>query len=168
MHQLSLPSITRRAAAASILLGMLAGCATVSTPVSVSQTIAKTPELSTFNGLLTSSGLSETLNTNEVHTVFAPTNDAFKAVPAKTMDTLGKDAAALKGLLSYHVLQAKTMASDVKNSKVKTLNGAEIEISKAGEFVTVGESAIVTKADIGATNGVVHIIDTVMIPPVKK
>lgn len=168
MHNLSLSTMTRRAAVASLLLGMLGGCATVSTPVSVSQTIAATPELSTLNGLLVSSGLSETLNTGAAFTVFAPTNDAFKAVPAKTMDTLGKDPAALKNVLTYHVLPAKTLAADVKNSKVKTLNGAEIELSKAGEFVTVGDSAIVTRADLQATNGVVHIIDAVLTPPAKK
>jgi uncharacterized surface protein with fasciclin (FAS1) repeats len=59
------------------------------------------------------------------------------------------------------------MAASVKNSKAKTLNGAEVELSKAGDMVTI-ESAVVTQADMIATNGVVHIIDTVLIPPAKK
>jgi uncharacterized surface protein with fasciclin (FAS1) repeats len=159
---------SRRALLVAALLSALAGCATVTTPVSVSQTIATTPELSTLNGLLASSGLAETLQGSGPFTVFAPNNDAFKAVPAKTMDTLSKDPSALKGVLNFHVLPGKTLAADVKNSKVKTIGGQELELSKAGEFVTVGESAIVTRADIAATNGVVHVIDAVLLPPPAK
>jgi uncharacterized surface protein with fasciclin (FAS1) repeats len=64
-------------------------------------------------------------------------------------------------------LPGKAMAADVKNSKAKTVNGAEVELSKAGDIVTI-ENAVVTKADVVATNGVIHIIDTVLIPPAKK
>jgi uncharacterized surface protein with fasciclin (FAS1) repeats len=149
------------------LVAGIAGCATVSTPVSVTDTIAKTPSLSTLNGLLASAGLAETLKGAGPFTVFAPSNDAFKAVPAKTMDALAKDPAALKGVLTFHVVPGLTLAKDVHNSKVKTVNTAEVELSKAGEIVTV-ESAVVTQADIGASNGVVHVIDTVLIPPAKK
>jgi uncharacterized surface protein with fasciclin (FAS1) repeats len=70
-------------------------------------------------------------------------------------------------VLTYHVIATKAMAADVKNSDVKTVNGASVALSKAGEFVTI-ESAAVTTADISATNGVVHIIDSVLIPPAKK
>jgi len=158
---------TRRTALAAGLLTLLTGCATVSTPVSVADTIANTPSLSTLNSLVTSTGLGETLKGAGPFTVFAPSNDAFKAVPAKTMEALAKDPAALKNVLTFHVLPAKTMAAAVKNSKAKTVNGAEVELSKAGDMVTI-ESAVVTQADLEATNGVVHIIDTVLIPPAKK
>jgi uncharacterized surface protein with fasciclin (FAS1) repeats len=158
---------TRRAALAAVLLSLMAGCATVSAPVSVADTIASTPSLSTLNGLVKSAGLTDTLQSAGPFTVFAPSNDAFKAVPAKTMEALAKDPAALKNVLTYHVLPGKAMAASVKNSKVKTVNGAVVELSKAGDMVTV-ESAVVTQADLNATNGVVHIIDTVLIPPVKK
>jgi uncharacterized surface protein with fasciclin (FAS1) repeats len=158
---------TRRIALAAGLLSLLTGCATVSTPVNVADTIANTPSLSTLNSLVTSAGLGETLKGSGPFTVFAPSNDAFKSVPAKTMEALAKDPAALKNVLTFHVLPAKAMAADVKNSKAKTVNGAEVELSKAGGMVTV-ENAVVTQADLLATNGVVHIIDTVLVPPAKK
>jgi uncharacterized surface protein with fasciclin (FAS1) repeats len=146
----------------------MSGCATTSNPVSVADTIAADPTLSTLNGLVQSAGLTDTLKGAGPFTVFAPTNDAFKAVPAKTMEALGKDAAALKGVLTFHVLASKVMAADVKKGKVKTVNGADLELSKAGDFVTVGDSGIVTKANVMASNGVVHVIDAVQLPPVKK
>ena len=158
---------TRRIALAAGLLSLLTGCATVSTPVNVADTIANTPSLSTLNSLVTSVGLGETLKGSGPYTVFAPSNDAFKAVPTKTMEALAKDPAALKNVLTFHVLPAKAIAADVKNSKAKTVNGAEVELSKAGDMVTV-ENAVVTQADLLATNGVIHIIDTVLVPPAKK
>ena len=169
---MSNPSYTlcRRSLMASAALSfaaLMSGCATVSTPVSVVDTIANTPSLSTLSGLITSAGLNDSLKAAGPFTVFAPSNDAFKAVPAKTMEDLAKHPEKLKSVLTYHVVAGKSMAAQVKNSKATSLNGAHLELSKAGEFVTV-ESAFVTTADIAASNGVVHIIDTVLIPPVKK
>jgi uncharacterized surface protein with fasciclin (FAS1) repeats len=158
---------SRRFVLTAALVVAVSGCATMSAPVSVSETVAKHPSLSTLSGLLTSSGLSETLKGAGPFTVFAPSNDAFKAVPAKTMEALAKDPAALKNVLTYHAVAGLNLSKDVKNAKVKTVNGADIELSKAGEIVTV-ESAMVTQADVLASNGVVHIIDAVLIPPVKK
>ena len=169
---MSNPSYTlcRRSLMASVALSfaaLMSGCATVSTPVSVVDTIANTPSLSTLSGLITSAGLNDSLKAAGPFTVFAPSNDAFKAVPAKTMEDLAKHPEKLKSVLTYHVVAGKSMAAQIKNSKATSLNGAHLELSKAGEFVTV-ESAFVTTADIAASNGVVHIIDTVLIPPVKK
>lgn len=163
------PCITssRRTVMAGALVALLAGCASMGQPTTVADTIANTPSLSTLHSLVTSAGLTETLKGTGPFTVFAPTNDAFKAVPAKTMEALGKDPMALKSVLTYHVLAAKVMAADVKKGNAKTVNGASVELSKAGDFVTV-ENALVTQANLAATNGVVHIIDTVLIPPVKK
>jgi uncharacterized surface protein with fasciclin (FAS1) repeats len=158
---------TRRTVVAGALLTFLAGCAGMSQPSTVADTIANNPSLSTLNSLVVSAGLSDTLKGPGPFTVFAPSNDAFKAVPAKTMEALGKDPVALKGVLTYHVIATKALAADVKNGKAKTVNGADLELSKAGEFVTV-ENALVTKADLTSGNGVVHVIDTVLIPPVKK
>lgn len=160
-------SFARRSTLLATLAIALAGCASVPTPVSVADTIAANPSLSTLNGLVGQAGLADTLRGTGPFTVFAPSNDAFKAVPAKTLETLGKDPAALKAVLTYHVLPVKALAADVKNGKAKTVNGAELELSKAGDFVTV-ENAMVSKADIAASNGVVHVIDTVLMPPVKK
>jgi len=163
-------SFSRRslvACAAAGFAALMTGCASVPAPVSVTETIAKTPSLSTLSGLIASAGLADTLNGAGPFTVFAPSNEAFKAVPAKTLEDLSKHPEKLKDVLTYHVVAGKSVAADIKNSKVKSLQGSELELSKAGEFVTV-ESAAVTTADIAATNGVVHIIDTVLIPPAKK
>ena len=159
-------SATRRTVLAAAFAATMAGCATTTTPVNLAETIAKTPTLSTLSSLVAKAGLTETLKTGGPFTVFAPTDEAFKAVPASTMDDLAKHPEKLKDVLTYHVIPGKTMAADVKNSNAKTVNGASVALSKAGEFVTI-ESAAVVKADIGATNGVVHIIDTVLLPPKK-
>jgi uncharacterized surface protein with fasciclin (FAS1) repeats len=167
MNASTLFALTRRATLAAALAALFTGCASLSTPVTVADTIATTPALSTFNGLVHSAGLSETLKGTGPFTVFAPTNDAFKAVPTKTMELLAKDPTALKYVLTFHIVPGNAMAASVKNGKVKTANGAEVELSKAGDMVTI-ENAVVTQADLAATNGVVHIIDTVLTPPVKK
>lgn len=145
-------------------MAAVSGCATVQAPVSVAETIAVNPQLSTLNGLIVKAGLADTLKGAGPFTVFAPSNDAFTKVPAKTIAALGADPALLKSVLSYHVVPGKTMAADVKNGNAKTVQGANLALSKAGSFVTV-EDAMVQTADISASNGVVHVIDAVLIPP---
>ena len=120
-----------------------------------------------FNGLVAKAGLVDTLKGTGPFTVFAPSNEAFAKVPAATMQALAADPAKLKAVLTYHVVAGKVMAADVKNGNSKTVNGANLALSKAGEFVTV-EDALVQTADISATNGVVHIVDSVLIPPVAR
>jgi uncharacterized surface protein with fasciclin (FAS1) repeats len=158
---------TRRMLLAAAFATTMVGCATQSGPTNVADTLANTPSLSTLHTLVTKAGLTDTLKTGGPFTVFAPSNDAFKAVPAKVMDDLAHNPQKLKDVLTYHVLTGKTMAADVKNANAKTVNGATMALSKAGDFVTA-EGAMVTQADIAATNGVVHIVDTVLLPPVKK
>lgn len=155
-----------RLAILSVAVAALAGCATQQNPISVADTIAATPQLSTLSGLVVKAGLTETLRSSGPFTVFAPTNEAFAKVPAKTMDDLGSNPDRLKAVLTYHVLSGKVMAAEVKNSNAKTVNGANLALSKAGEFVTV-EDAMVQKADISAANGVVHIVDSVLIPAAR-
>lgn len=155
-------SIRRFALFAAVLA--LAGCATMSTPVSVADTIARDPQLSTLNGLVQKAGMAEMLKAGGPYTVFAPTNDAFKAVPAKTLDDLAADPAKLKAVLAYHVVPARLAASEVRNQDVKSAQGATLALAKAGSFVTV-EDAMVQTADMPATNGVVHTIDRVLMPP---
>jgi uncharacterized surface protein with fasciclin (FAS1) repeats len=142
-----------------------AGCATTApAPMSLADTIARDPQLSTLDGLVRKAGLADTLKAGGPYTVFAPTNDAFKAVPAKTLDELGKDPVKLKAVLNYHVLPAKVLSADVANGNAKTAQGANVSIFKSGSYVTV-EDAVVQTADIGASNGVVHTIDRVLMPP---
>jgi uncharacterized surface protein with fasciclin (FAS1) repeats len=145
----------------------LTACASMQAPQPVAATIAATPELSTLSGLISKANLASTLNGAGSFTVFAPSNEAFKAVPAKTMDELAANPARLTEVLTYHVLATKAMAQDVKDGPAKTVNGASLALAKAGTFVTV-EDAVVQTADISATNGVVHIVDRVLMPPVRK
>lgn len=147
--------------AAALLAG---ACASTPTPTSVADTAARTPQLSTLNKLIADAGLQETLRAGGPYTVFAPSDEAFKAVPAKTMAELSADKAMLRSVLTYHVLPAKVAAADVKNGNAKTVQGANLALGKSGTFVTV-EEAMVVQADVPATNGVVHIIDRVLIPP---
>ena len=153
--------------AAVLVAVAFTGCATQTSPMSVADTIAAKPQLSTLNGLVAKTGLTDTLKGAGPFTVFAPSNEAFAKVPAKTMDDLAKDPAKLKAVLTYHVVSGKVMAADVKNGNSKTVNGANLAVSKAGDFVTV-ENAMVQTADISATNGVVHIVDSVLIPPATR
>lgn len=157
-------TLNRRFLIACTIVLALTGCATSQTPVSIADTIAGNPQLSTLNGLIVKAGLVDTLKGAGPFTVFAPSNEAFAKVPAKTLADIGADPARLKAVLTYHVVPGKVMAADVKNSNAKTVNGANLALSKAGDFVTV-EDGMVQKADLNATNGVVHIIDSVLIPP---
>lgn len=148
-------------------LTLLAGCASTPAPATITDTAARTPQLSTLNRLLADAGLADTLRGAGPYTVFAPSDDAFKAVPAATMEKLSKDKEMLKSVLTYHVLPGKVMAADVKTGNVKTVQGANVAVSVSGTFVTV-EDAVVQTADVTATNGVVHIIDRVLTPPPAK
>lgn len=143
---------------------LAAGCATQPAPVSVTDTVAADPQLSALAGLLRQSGLADTLNGSAAYTLFAPTNDAFKALPAKAMNELTRDPARLKDVLSYHVVPGRTTAADMKLGSVKTLQGSTLAVARAGAYMTV-EEAMVQNADVMATNGVVHTIDRVLLPP---
>jgi len=142
----------------------LAGCASTPAPATITDTAARTPQLSTLTRLLNDAGLADTLRGAGPFTVFAPSDEAFKAVPAATMEQLAKDKALLAAVLSYHVVPGKVTAAEVKAGNAKTVQGANVALSRAGTFVTV-EDAVVTQADVAATNGVVHVIDKVLMPP---
>ena len=144
----------------------LVGCATTPAPSSIADTAARSPQLSTLSRLLAEAGLADTLRGTGPFTVFAPSDEAFKAVPAKTMAELSADKELLRSVLSFHVLPGKTLAADVANGNAKTVQGASVALSRAGSFVTI-EDAVVQSADLVATNGVVHIIDRVLMPPRK-
>lgn len=147
-------------------LALLSACATTGSPATVADAAARTPQLSTLNRLIGESGLAETLKGPGPYTVFAPSDAAFQAVPAKTLAELSSNKALLKEVLSYHVLPGKVGAAEVKTGNAKTVQGASLALSRAGSYVTV-EDALVTQADLGAANGVVHVIDRVLMPPKK-
>ena len=145
--------MNRRTWMLGLLAISLAGCASMQ-PQNVVQVINSDPQLSTLSKLIAEAGLSETLSGTGPFTVFAPTNDAFKAVPAKTMAELAANKEQLKRMLTYHVVPGN----------MKTVNGANVAVAQSATFVTV-EEALVTGADKTATNGVVHVIDRVLLPP---
>ena len=120
----------------------------------------------TLVAALKAAGLADMLMTSGNYTVFAPTDEAFKSVPAATLTALGNDKERLKAVLMYHVVPAKVLAADVKNGPAKTAQGANVALAKAGAFVTV-DDAVVTSADIAATNGVVQVVDRVLMPPAR-
>jgi uncharacterized surface protein with fasciclin (FAS1) repeats len=158
--------MNRRLLALVPALVLLAACASqpARTPATVADTIARDPQLSTLNALVLRSGLADTLKAAGPYTVFAPTNDAFAAVPVKTMQELSSDPAKLQGVLSYHVLPQRMTAAAVHNGNAKTVEGGSVALSRAGDYVTV-EEAMVQAADIAASNGVVHKVDRVLMPP---
>ena len=148
---------------ASALLG---ACATTPAPAPLADTLAREPQLSTFNRLAAQAGLTEELRAAGPLTVFAPSDDAFKAVPAKTMEALAADPAQLKAVLSYHIIDGRMAAADVRQGGAKSHQGGNLALAKAGSFITV-DDAVVQQADIGATNGVAHVVDRVLMPPKK-
>ena len=118
----------------------------------------------TLTSLLKQAGLAGTLQGKGPYTVFAPTDAAFAKVPKATLQALGKDKAKLRSVLLYHVAQGKlTAAKVVKRSSVKTLNGQSLRIRVSGGKVTVGGARVITP-DVAASNGVIHVINEVLIP----
>ena len=118
----------------------------------------------TLAKLLTDAGLVETLKGAGPFTVFAPTDEAFAKVPKATLDALAADKDKLRKVLTYHVVPGKVMAADVvKLTSAKTVEGQSVKINAAGGKVKV-DNANVVKTDIGCTNGVIHVIDAVILP----
>lgn len=123
------------------------------------------PDFSTLVTAVTEAGLAETLASEGPFTVFAPTNSAFAKLPAGTVEGLLQDKAALTGVLTYHVVPGKVMAKDVVGlTEATTVNGQKIKISiNANGEVMINESKVIT-ADIETSNGVIHVIDKVLLP----
>lgn len=108
-------------------------------------------------------GLVDTLKGPGPFTVFAPTDAAFAKIPKAKLDALLKDKAALTKVLTYHVVAGKVMAADVKPGAVQSVQGSKLSVSvKAGKVMV--DKAHVTQTDIAADNGVIHVIDTVLMP----
>jgi uncharacterized surface protein with fasciclin (FAS1) repeats len=118
---------------------------------------------STLVAAIKAASLVDTLKGKGPFTVFAPTDEAFAKLPAGTVDGLLKDIPKLKKILTYHVVSGKVMAADVSKLKsAKTVEGSEVTID-ASNGVKVNAS-MVTTADVAADNGIIHIIDTVLMP----
>ncbi|HEU0201564.1 MAG TPA: fasciclin domain-containing protein [Burkholderiaceae bacterium] len=118
-----------------------------------------------FNTLATAlerAGLVETLKGKGPFTVFAPTDAAFAKIPQAQLDALLADKEKLTAVLTYHVVPGSVMAKDVKPGKVKTVQGSQLTVSTRGGVMV--DNAKVVKTDIVADNGVIHVIDSVVLP----
>lgn len=128
---------------------------------------AGNPDFSTLVTAVKAAGLVETLKGAGPFTVFAPTNEAFAKIPKAALAKLLKDKKALTAVLTYHVVSGKVMAADLKpTQKVKTVQGGEVTIVTSPSPMI--NNAKITKTDIEASNGVIHVIDTVIMPGKKS
>ncbi len=132
------------------------------------QTVTDDGQFKTLATALEAAGLIDTLKGDGPFTVFAPTDEAFAKLPKEKLEALLKDKEALKDILTYHVVAKKVMAADVaKLDSAKTVEGKSVAIEATDGKVKVG-GANVTKTDIECKNGVIHVIDTVLMPPDDK
>ncbi|MCK6404004.1 MAG: fasciclin domain-containing protein [Sphaerotilus natans subsp. sulfidivorans] len=145
-----------------IALALTFGGATAALAADIVDTAMKAGSFKTLVAAVQAAGLVDTLKGPGPFTVFAPTDEAFAKVPKATLDALLKDKAALTKVLTYHVVPGKVMAADVKAGKVRTVQGQELTLGTSGG-VTV-DNARVTATDVAASNGVIHVIDTVVMP----
>jgi uncharacterized surface protein with fasciclin (FAS1) repeats len=147
----------------SIVAGLaIAGAGFAAQAKDIVDTAVGAGNFKTLATALQAAGLVDTLKGAGPFTVFAPTDEAFAKVPKAQLDALLKDKAALTKVLTYHVVPGKVMAKDVKAGKVKTVQGGELTVATTGG-VTV-DGAKVTATDIVASNGVIHVIDSVVLP----
>jgi len=159
----------RMATKASVVTAALLLSATVGfsadKPATIVDTAVAAGQFKTLAKALTEAGLVDTLQGAGPFTVFAPTDEAFAKLPAGTLEALLKDKAKLKAVLAYHVVPGKVMAADVvKLDSAKTVQGKPVAISAKGGKVTINQANVV-KADVPCSNGVIHVIDAVLLPP---
>ena len=156
----------------SFAIGALAALAIAASPATAAaqakdivDTAVAAGSFKTLAKALQAADLVTTLKGAGPFTVFAPTDEAFAKLPAGTVESLLKpeNKAKLVAILTYHVVGAKVMAADVKTGMVKTVNGAELDVKAWDGKVSVN-GAKVTAADVAASNGVIHVIDTVVLP----
>ncbi|OGB04311.1 MAG: hypothetical protein A3E25_21475 [Burkholderiales bacterium RIFCSPHIGHO2_12_FULL_69_20] len=145
-----------------LIVTALSVCAAAVQAKDIVDTAVAAGSFKTLATALTAAGLIDTLKGKGPFTVFAPTDAAFAKIPKADLDALLADKTKLTAVLTYHVVPGKVMAKDVKAGKVKTVQGSEITVATAGGVMVDG--AKVTKTDIAADNGVIHVIDSVIMP----
>jgi uncharacterized surface protein with fasciclin (FAS1) repeats len=165
---------TRRLIVTGAALGFLAlaGCASSSKQMAepaampAKDIVDTAVSAGSFNTLVTAvkqAGLVETLKGKGPFTVFAPTDAAFAKIPKDQLNAILADKAMLTKILTYHVVASKVMAADVKPGAIKTVQGSNMTVSMDGGNVMVDKAKVV-KTDIAASNGVIHVIDSVIVP----
>ena len=132
----------------------------------LAENAAAVPQMSTLTAALQAAGLADKASSGGPYTVFAPTNDAFAALPAGTLDNLLKpeNKEKLAGILTYHVVPGNVMAADLTDGQeLTTIQGQKLKVTVNGTAVTVN-GANVVQADVKSSNGVTHVIDKVLLP----
>lgn len=155
-------SLRAFAAAASVALVAAASAAAPTTNKDIVATAQAAGGFTTLLKAVEKAGLADTLRGQGPFTVFAPTDEAFAKVPKEKLDALLADPAKLKAVLTYHVVPSKVLAKDVKAGEVKTVQGGALRVATEGG-VRVNDARVV-KPDVLASNGVIHVIDTVVLP----
>ena len=141
-----------------------AGRNTTTAPTkNIVDTVISAGDFTTFAAAINAAGLTAEMTAKGPFTVFAPTDAAFKKLPAGAYDSLLKDSGRLKAVLNYHVVSGYLMARDLKPGGVATAQGTPLTVVVSSSDVRVN-GARITKADIAATNGIVHGIDAVILP----
>jgi uncharacterized surface protein with fasciclin (FAS1) repeats len=158
---------TRRAflstAVAGAMFASFGATPVFAAPADIVDTAVAAGSFKTLVTAIQAAGLVDTLKGKGPFTVFAPTDEAFAKLPAGTVEGLLKDKAALTKVLTYHVVPGKVMAKDVPTANVKTVQGQTVALKKDSMGVTVNNAKVVA-ADVEASNGVIHVIDTVILP----
>ena len=161
-------TISTLAAATAVAVAAVGPASASARPASAKKDIVETAvaagKFDTLTALLKKAGLVNALQGKARHTVFAPTDKAFSKVPKATLDALAKDKAKLRAVLLYHVANGKLPAAKVvKRHSIKTLNGQRVHVRVRDGKVFVGGARVVTP-DVAASNGVIHVINKVLIP----
>ena len=147
-----------------VIVGLaFATAASTALSADIVDTAVSAGQFNTLATALKAAGLVDTLKGPGPFTVFAPTDAAFAKIPPAQLEALLKDKAKLTSVLTYHVVPGQVMASDVKPGAVKTVQGSALTVRTQGGKVMV-DNATVTKTDISADNGVIHVIDSVILP----
>jgi uncharacterized surface protein with fasciclin (FAS1) repeats len=147
----------------TLIASLLAfGALTAAHAKDIVDTAVSAGSFKTLVAAVQAAGLVDTLKGPGPFTVFAPSDEAFAKIPKAQLDALLQDKAKLTAVLTYHVVPGKVMAQDVKAGKVKTVQGGEITVGTTGG-VTVNNAKVVA-TDVAASNGVIHVIDTVIMP----
>ncbi|WP_026849895.1 fasciclin domain-containing protein [Gemmatimonas phototrophica] len=146
----------------------MAPAASAPAAVDIVETAVAAGTFTTLAKALTASGLIETLKGTGPFTVLAPTDEAFAKIPAKDLEALLADTAALKKVLTYHVISGSVPASTVTTlTEATSVEGSKIMIKVVDGKVMLNDASEVTATDIAASNGVIHVINTVLMPPKK-
>jgi len=139
------------------------------TDKNIVETAVAAGDFTTLVALVEKAGLADALSGDDKLTVFAPTDEAFSKVPETTLRKLGRQPKKLRRVLKYHVVSGDLKAADVAERRsLRTLAGPKIKVRVRGGNVRLNRSAKVVQADIAATNGTIHVIDHVLLPPRRR